>query len=95
MLSHLYIPTIPASQHWLSSTTFTLSDLRHRSITKGSHPEKKAAYLWTFYKKGVGGGSTRIQKFWGIFIGAFFWTFSNTGGGVNLFQKFWGSFEVV
>ena len=37
------------------------------SLSKGSHPEKKAASFRTLSKRG-GGSPTRIQKFWGIFF---------------------------
>ena len=62
---------------------------------KGSHPEKKAAYFWTFSKRG-GGGFNPNPKVLGYFFLAFFWTFSKKGGGdpiLKVLGYFWGSFR--
>ena len=64
-----------------------------KPVNLGKQSRKKSCFLLDIFQKG-GGGPTRIQKFWGSFFGAYFWTFSIEGGGGNPFQKFWGSFHV-
>ena len=65
---------------WVALLQQTLRNPHVNSTTQGRHPEKKAAYFWTFSKR-RGAGSTQIQKFWGSLFGAFFWTFSKKRGG--------------
>ena len=40
------------------------------------------------FPKGGGGGQTRIQKFWGSFFWAFFWTLRRKGTEFDTIQKF-------
>ena len=73
----------------LSPTSWNFSESGFWILTKGSHLKKKAASFRTLSKRG-GGGPTQIQKFWGSFFGAFFWTFSIEGGGVEPIPKGFG-----
>ena len=68
------------------------------SPTKGSLPEKKAAYFWTLSKKG-GGGFNPNPKVLGQFFLGLLLDITEERGGVEpipkVFGQFLGSFEVV
>jgi hypothetical protein len=47
---------------------------------KGSHPEKKSAYVWIFSERGGGGVMSESKSFEELFCSVHVWTFFQKGG---------------